>query len=116
MKDYKHLVLWTDYFNSSLSREQGRRVRLDGAVKDPSLRELAEALRRVGLNPESIEARHPKRMISASGYVSVQKRPNQKKELLIDEVSKTLSAVRGDKASVSASSKNPVKPVPRHKR
>jgi len=45
LKDYKRYVLWIDYFNSALSRSDGRRVPLDRSVKDPRLDELAEAVR-----------------------------------------------------------------------
>ncbi|MHB2035324.1 MAG: signal recognition particle subunit SRP19/SEC65 family protein, partial [Nitrososphaerales archaeon] len=43
-----------DYFNSTLTREQGRRVPLDRSVKEPALDELAEATRRLGYNPDTV--------------------------------------------------------------
>ncbi len=102
MKDYKRHILWLDYFNSSLSREQGRRIPVDRSVKDPNLDELVEATRRLGYNPESEKVKHPKRMWTISGFVSVEKRSQQKKSTLISQVAKVLSTVRGEKATASA--------------
>ncbi len=102
MKDYKRQVLWLDYFNSSLSREKGRRIPLDIAVKDPKLEELIEAAKRLGYSPEPETVKHPKRMWSPSGYVSIEKRAQIKKGAAISEVAKMLSTVRGEKAAASA--------------
>jgi len=101
LKDYKRYVLWIDYFNSALSRSDGRRVPLDRSVKDPRLDELAEAVRRLGYDPETSQAKFPPRMMLQSGYVSIEKRPNLKKGEVMDEVSKSLSAVRGERAAGS---------------
>ncbi|MGI0078306.1 MAG: signal recognition particle subunit SRP19/SEC65 family protein [Nitrososphaerales archaeon] len=102
MKDYKRHVLWLDYFNSSLSREQGRRIPLDRSVKDPKLGELLEATQRLGYEPEPETVKHPKRMWVPSGCVSVEKKAQVKKSWVISEVAKVLSNVRGEKASMSA--------------
>lgn len=104
MKDYKRMILWVDYFNSSLSRQDGRRVPLSKSVKDPKLDELLEASKRLGFSPEAQEAKHPLRMMVKSGYISVEKKGNLKKVQLIDQVSKTLSVVRGERSAASASS------------
>jgi len=101
MKDYKRIILWIDYFNSSLSRGDGRRVPLSRSVKDPKLDELVDASKRLGFSPDVQEARHPLRMMVKSGYVSVEKKGNLKKMQLIDQVSKTLSAVRGERTAAS---------------
>ncbi|MCL4519172.1 MAG: hypothetical protein M1587_08260 [Thaumarchaeota archaeon] len=108
MKDYKRLVLWTDYFNSSLSRDKGRRVPLDRSVKDPTVEELAEAARRFGFAPEVFSAKHPQRMTTGSGYVNVPKSSARKKSQVISEVAKHLSNVRGERTA--ASSKEQTKP------
>ena len=104
MKDYKRLVLWIDYFNSSLSRREGRRVPLNRSVKDPKIDELVDASKRLGFAPEAQEARHPFRMMTKSGYVSVEKKGNLKKVQLIDQLSKTLSDVRGERSMAAAAS------------
>ena len=102
LKDYKQLVLWTDYFNSSLSRAKGRRVSLDRSVKDPTVEELAEAVRRFGSSPEAISAKHPKRMITSTGYVNIAKQHDIKKGLVISEIAKHLSNVRGERTAAAA--------------
>ena len=102
MKDYKRFVLWVDYFNSTLSREQGRRVPLDRSVKEPSLDELAEATRRLGYNPDAVSAKVPSRSFLSSGYVSIEKKSGTPKSAVITEVAKTLSLVRGERTAASA--------------
>lgn len=41
-------VIWPAYFDAGLSRNEGRRVPLDLAVEDPTVDEIAEAVRQVG--------------------------------------------------------------------
>ena len=102
MKDYKRFVLWVDYFNSTLSREQGRRIPLDRSVKEPALDELAEATRRLGYKPDSVNAKVPSRSFLPSGYVSIEKKGATKKSDVIKEVAKTLALVRGERAAAMA--------------
>lgn len=102
MKDYKRFVLWIDYFNSTISRENGRRIALNKSVKDPTLDELGEATRRLGYKPESAQAKVPSRPTQQSGYVSIEKRAGSKKSQVITEVAKTLSMVRGEKTAALA--------------
>ena len=109
MKDYKRMILWIDYFNSSLSRQNGRRVPLSRSVKDPKLDELVDASKRLGYSPVPQEARHPLRMMAKSGYVSIEKKGNLKKAQLIDQISKTLSVVRGERTAASSGSSENLK-------
>jgi signal recognition particle subunit SRP19 len=102
LKDYKRFVLWIDYFNSTYSRENGRRVPQNKSVKDPTLEELVEAARRLGYNPEIVAAKYPSRMLIPSGYVSIEKRSGEKKPKIITEVAKVLSNVRGEKTAAAA--------------
>lgn len=101
MKDYKRYVLWVDYFNSTFSREAGRRVPLSRSVKDPTLDELEEAAQRLGYKPEPIIAKYPGRMTIPSGYISIEKRSGEKKPKVILEVSKVLSVVRGERTAAA---------------
>lgn len=93
MKEEDRQVLWSDYFDSSLSRSDGRRVPLSMAVKNPSLEELTEAVKRLGLEGEPFKAKYPKRPRNVSGYVSVVKK--MKKQELLRMVAKALTEVRG---------------------
>jgi signal recognition particle subunit SRP19 len=102
MKEYKRRVLWIDYFNSTTSRGEGRRIRLDKSVKDPTLEELSEAARRLGYTPEVVSAKFPTRMNIPSGYLSIEKKSNLTKSQVISDFAKTLSAIRGEKSSSAA--------------
>ncbi len=102
MKEYKRHILWLDYFNSSLTRGKGRRIRLDRSVKDPKIDELTEAVRRLNYNPESEIVKHPKRAQIQTAYVSIEKKPPRKKAAVLLEVAKYLSAVRGERAAAAA--------------
>ncbi len=94
MKDYDHIVIWADYFNSGLSREDGRRVPLNMAVRNPTIQELEEAAKRAGYKPESIEAYHPKRIQIKTGYISIEKK--KAKIQVIKDLASRLSMIRGE--------------------
>lgn len=97
MKDYDRQIIWVDYFDSSLSREEGRKVPISRAVKNPTLKELEIAAKKLGLEPQAFEARHPKRPFRQSGYISVKKK--FKKSKLISEIATQLIALRKSKES-----------------
>lgn len=83
MKDYEHVVVWLDYFNSILPKSKGRKLAKDRCVSDPYLKELHEAITATGI--EIIEskdtARHPKRPYVKSGYIVVPKSASKLKIL-----------------------------------
>lgn len=94
MKDYEHVVLWLDYFNKNLKRRQGRKVKRDQAVFDPTVQELVEASRAAGFELADQEinsdARFPRRSFVKSGYVMVAKKEGVKKSQVIDAVASKL--------------------------
>ena len=94
MKDYEHVVLWLDYFNRNLKRRQGRKVKRDQAVFDPTVQDLVEAARAAGLQFSEQEinsdARFPRRSFVKSGYIMVAKKEGIKKSQIIDEVANKL--------------------------
>ena len=94
MKDYDHVVLWLDYFNKNLKRRQGRKIKRDQAVFDPTVQELVEATRAAGfqLSDEEInsDARFPRRSFVRSGYVMVAKKEGIKKTQVINAVATKL--------------------------
>jgi signal recognition particle subunit SRP19 len=94
LKDYEHVVLWLDYFNKNLKRRQGRKVKRDLAVFDPTVQDLVEAARAAGLQFSEQEinsdARFPRRSFVKSGYIMVAKKEGIKKSQIIDEVAKKL--------------------------
>jgi signal recognition particle subunit SRP19 len=94
LKDYEHVVLWLDYFNKNLKRRQGRKVKRDQAVFDPTVQELVEATRAAGfeLSDQDInsDARFPRRSFVRSGYVMVAKKGGIKKSQIIDAIADKL--------------------------
>ena len=51
LKDYNRQIIWLDYFDSSLSRSQGRRVPKNRTIKNPDLNNLIRAAKRLDLKP-----------------------------------------------------------------
>ena len=92
MKAYDKIILWIDYFNSELSRSEGRRVRNDSAIKSPTLNELVEACNHNNYSCENHIAYHPKRMTIVSGYVSLEKKDS--KSLMVKKLTKSLITIR----------------------
>jgi signal recognition particle subunit SRP19 len=82
MKDYGKQIFWLDYFDSALSREEGRRVSLPLATRGPTVEELAYAARRLGYEPHVEKAKHPARPTKASGYIQVEKMTGKKEAIL----------------------------------
>ena len=67
--DKSKMTLWTRYFNSKLSRSEGRRVPKEASIPNPSLDALVWAARDVGLSKmkRDLEASHPSRPHSKEG-------------------------------------------------
>lgn len=87
MKDYDHVIVWTDYFNRNLSRRKGRKVSKDVAIFDPSVQELVDASKSAGFAVASDNtnetARFPRRPYVRSGYVMLEKNQNLKKSNIV---------------------------------
>ena len=94
MKDYGSLIIWSDYFNSALSRSERRRVPLHTSVRNPGLKELEEAAARLGYSPAAHPAAHPKRSLTPSGYISIEKK--KAKSVAVKEIARALVALRGE--------------------
>src|SRR5215210_3230002 len=95
------MVLWLDYFNRNLKRRQGRKVKRDQAVFDPTVQDLVEAARAAGLQFSEQEinsdARFPRRSFVKSGYIMVARKEGIKKSEIIDEVANKLLKRRSQK-------------------
>ena len=94
MKDYDHVILWLDYFNKNLKRRQGRKVKRERSVFDPTISELSEATKAAGFDLAETNinegARYPRRAFTKSGYVMVAKKEGNKKGQIIDAVAEKL--------------------------
>jgi signal recognition particle subunit SRP19 len=103
LKDYDHVILWLDYFNKNLKVRQGRRVKRDQAVFDPTVTELVEAAKAAGYDvaDDAINdhARFPRRSFVKSGYVMIVKKEGVKKSKVLDSVSEKLVQKRARQKS-----------------
>ncbi len=88
-----------DYFNSTLSRAEGRRVPLNKAVRSLTLDELCQAASSIGYTPQPFQARHPKRSYIQSGYIAVEKKGSKTK--VIYELAEALRKIREQRLEVS---------------
>ncbi len=94
MKDYNLLVLWLDYFNSNLKKSEGRRVPLNLSVKNPTLDELVKTAKLKGFNPKPFVASYPRRGLTPSGYITIEK--IKPKSIALKEVAEALIIVRSE--------------------
>lgn len=103
MKDYDHVILWLDYFNKNLKRRQGRKVKRDRAVFDPTVTELTEAVRTAGFevadDAVNDQARFPRRSFVKSGYVMIAKKEGVTKSKVLDSVAEKLAQKRARQKS-----------------
>lgn len=103
MKDYDHVILWLDYFNKNLKRRQGRKVKRERAVFDPTVTELVEAVKTAGFEVAddaiSDQARFPRRSFVKSGYVMISKKEGVSKSKVVDSVAEKLLQKRARQKS-----------------
>ena len=94
MKDYEHIVIWLDYFNKTLSRKKGRRLPKEKCIFDPSLNELIESSKAVGLVPTETndQVRFPRRSYVRSGYIVLEKKFPKTK--ILNKISEKMVAKR----------------------
>ena len=94
MKDYEHIVVWLDYFNKTLPRKKGRRLPKEKCIFDPSLKELIDATKAVGIEPTETEdqVRFPKRPYVRSGYIVLEKKST--KTSIMNKISEKLVSKR----------------------
>lgn len=101
LKDYDHIVLWLDYFNKTLPRRKGRRIRSERAVFDPTVADLIEAAIEAGYVPLEREneeqVRYPRRPFVKSGYIVLPKSTEQKKSAIIERVAEKMQQNRKQK-------------------
>src|SRR5439155_21643593 len=94
LKDYDHIVLWLDYFNKTLPRRKGRRIRSERAVFDPTVADLIEAAIEAGYVPleqeNAEQLRYPRRPVVKSGYIVLPKSIEQKKSTIIERVAEKM--------------------------
>ncbi|MFP3166547.1 MAG: signal recognition particle subunit SRP19/SEC65 family protein [Nitrososphaeria archaeon] len=92
MKEKDKQVIWLDYFDSNLSKSNGRRVPKSLALSTPRPESIEEGLKRLGLKYEVHQARHPKRHWKLTYYFQVEKK--MKKQELLRKLSETVKGVK----------------------
>ena len=91
----KGIVLWTVYFDSQLTRKEGRRLPLKLCVRAPALDEIEVACKAAGLRVKMAKsARHPRCWWRESGYVMLDEMGGGKRDVL-KLVANKLKEMRG---------------------
>ena len=69
------MVLWPEYFDSNLTKDQGRRVGKDLSVPSPNSDDLHHVCRKLGLYPDNRKDKaFPSRWFDPRGCVIVEKK------------------------------------------
>lgn len=89
-------VLWPAYFDAELSRREGRRIPEDLAVEEPTVDEVAAAVRQVGYDAViERDVAYPREGWTARGRVLVKDADDATKSDLIGAAAAYVEALRG---------------------
>lgn len=83
-------VIWPSYFSKSLSRNQGRRVPLSLAVRNPGSETVAEAAVSLGMKTQLEEGAYPSTWWKRTGKVLVVSGKRMTKNALIEAIARKL--------------------------
>ncbi|MCS7363858.1 MAG: signal recognition particle protein Srp19 [archaeon GB-1867-035] len=93
MRKRDKIVIWPIYFNSKVTRKQGRRVPLELAVEDPKAEEIYQVAEKIGLNPILEEDKaYPKMWWKERGRILVDK--TKSKTTILKEIAIQLKEFR----------------------
>ncbi|MBT8171677.1 signal recognition particle protein Srp19 [Candidatus Bathyarchaeota archaeon] len=93
MRKQNKIILWSIYFDSNKTRNEGRRVPKNIAIPSPKLVELQRAAKRLGLLPEIVsEANHPSCPWRKTGLIILPK--TELKSKTLKKISNELSVLR----------------------
>jgi signal recognition particle subunit SRP19 len=88
-------LIYPRYIDAAVSRGGGRRVPRADAVEDPTVEEIAAAVRQIGYTATvEPEVCHP-REVSARGRVRVQAEPDESKREVVLAVAAIVGVLRG---------------------
>ncbi|UPM43370.1 signal recognition particle subunit SRP19 [Halocatena salina] len=88
-------VIWPAAFDSTLSRNEGRRVSLDLAVENPTVDEIATAVQQVGYDAVIEREMTYPREYEPRGRVVVRDADDASKSDLLQAVGAYVTAIRG---------------------
>jgi len=77
-------ILYPCYFNAALKRNEGRRVAISSAVRDPTIADLERAVKRTGLRFRIEQKHYPSRWWVKEGRILVEW--TESKEKLVKKV------------------------------
>ncbi|GAB6147879.1 signal recognition particle protein Srp19 [Stetteria hydrogenophila] len=78
----KRVVVWPVYLDEKASRGMGRKIPRSKAVVNPKIREIVEAARMLGLNPEVEEKAYPRAWWLYTSRVVVDKIGSKRRTLI----------------------------------
>jgi signal recognition particle subunit SRP19 len=82
-KKTNDMVLWPEYFDLNLTRNQGRRVNKEDAIPSPDAETIFQACRKLGLYPEiKKDKAFPSRWFDPKGMVVVQRKYTKPETIL----------------------------------
>lgn len=94
MRKQDRIIVWPAYFDSTKTREEGRRVPKTLAVPSPRVLELKEAAEKIGLEYELVaDVGYPKTPWLKTGMILVKK--SEPKDQIIKKIVRQLLKIRG---------------------
>jgi len=94
LRKQDRIIIWPTYFDSTKTREGGRRIEKSLAVSSPRILELKEAAEKLGLECEVVaNASYPKTPLLKTGVLLVGK--GEPKEQVIKKIARQLLRIRG---------------------
>ena len=83
----KEIIIWPVYLDSEKSRKEGRKIPKELGVKNPKLKDIFSALKKMGYNAEIVKNKsYPKECWESSGYIKVKVDENISKLDVIKKV------------------------------
>jgi signal recognition particle subunit SRP19 len=77
-------ILWPEYFDSNLSRDQGRRLPKSLCVPSPNSEELFSLAKKIGLSPVlEKDKSFPSRWMDPKGRIKVPKKHNKTRTMMM---------------------------------
>ncbi|MEM3699382.1 MAG: signal recognition particle subunit SRP19/SEC65 family protein [Candidatus Bathyarchaeia archaeon] len=98
MRKTEKIVIWPAYFDSTKTRNDGRRVPKSLAVPSPKILELKEAVEKIGLEYEIVsDSGYPKTPWQKTGILLIKKK--EAKTRIIKKIAKQLTKMRSATAT-----------------
>ena len=79
----KYFIVWPQYFDSTLSRKEGRRVPKSLAVPKPTQKDLENVVRELGRDYIILGGRYPRQWWVQEGALAVEKKEGESKRALL---------------------------------